>query len=138
MASEALLLQSGIGVVGRLTRPLHVPYSLGLPYSYTTRTNTRPTSILDILHLIANQNFLLIVAEFTLRSGSHSGFKKKPLTKVQEQDAFLSHTYSRSRPLRSNLNFIRNISLDFKDLRIFLDLHEIVLLPIGFNPGHFL
>ena len=95
-------------------------------------------NILDILHLIANQNFLLIVAEFTLRSGSHSGFKKKPLTKVQEQDAFLSHTYSRSRSLRSNLNLIRNISLDFKDLRIFLDLHEIVLLPIGFNPGHFL
>ena len=39
-----LLLQSGIGVMERLTRPLHVPYSIGLPYSYTTPSCTRPTS----------------------------------------------------------------------------------------------
>ena len=30
--------------MGRLTRPLHVPYSFGLPYSYTTPTGTRPMS----------------------------------------------------------------------------------------------
>ena len=39
-----LLLQSGRGVMGRLTRPLHVPYSFGLPYSYTIPSGTRPTS----------------------------------------------------------------------------------------------
>ena len=40
----ALLLQSGKGVIGRLARPLHVPYSFALPYSYTTPSGTRPTS----------------------------------------------------------------------------------------------
>ena len=40
----SLLLQSGRGVMERLTRPLHVPYSIGLPYSYTIPSCTRPTS----------------------------------------------------------------------------------------------
>ena len=40
----SLLLQSGIGVMERLTRPLHVPYSIGLPYSHTTRSCTCLTS----------------------------------------------------------------------------------------------
>ena len=30
--------------MARLTRPLHVPYSFGLPYSYTIPSGTRPTS----------------------------------------------------------------------------------------------
>ena len=46
---DALLLQSGMGVMGRLTRPLHVPYSFGLPYSYTIPSGTRPTSNVFLL-----------------------------------------------------------------------------------------
>ena len=30
------LTESGLRVTGSLTRPLHVPYLIGLPYSYTT------------------------------------------------------------------------------------------------------
>ena len=33
-----------MGVLARLTRPLHVPYSIALPYSYTIPSGTRPTS----------------------------------------------------------------------------------------------
>ena len=37
-------LQSGMGVMGWLTRPYSIPYSIGLPYSYTKPSCTRPTS----------------------------------------------------------------------------------------------
>ena len=37
-------LQSGMGVMGWLTRPYSIPYSIGLPYSYTIPSGTRPTS----------------------------------------------------------------------------------------------
>ena len=33
-------------VMGWLTRPYSLPYSIGLPYSYTTPSCTRPTSII--------------------------------------------------------------------------------------------
>ena len=36
--------QSGMGVMGRPTRFDSIPYSIGLPYSYTKPSCTRPTS----------------------------------------------------------------------------------------------
>ena len=50
LSSEHYVMQS-IGtcyfywVTAMLTRPLHVPYLFGLPYSYTIPSGTRPTSI---------------------------------------------------------------------------------------------
>ena len=44
-------LQSGMGVMGWLTRPYSIPYSIGLPYLYTTPSNTRPTSTAEYFQL---------------------------------------------------------------------------------------
>ena len=42
---KPFLNELGIRVSRRLPQPLHVPYSIGLPYSYTIPSGTRPTSI---------------------------------------------------------------------------------------------
>ena len=46
------VIESGMGVIRRPTRPLPVPYSIGLPYSYTTPPGTHPMSSLWLLKFV--------------------------------------------------------------------------------------